>query len=273
MRSLHKRLLALLIVGAGLACAPAARADQLEATGFHVGSQNVTLTSPGFVLGPTVHAGALDLNPPAGVIAYCIDIFQTISLGTLYNSYTTSTLAADPHLTATRKAEIAQLFHGFYDTSLTSSVNSAAFQLALWEITFEQAGNPLNVDGASGSKGTTYATGSDAPGSVIAIADTWLGQLGSFSTDLDGFTSYRSDSRQDLISYHGGRVPGPATLTMVLAGVGMVTLIARRRAPDPPRAPGVREQFRRGLGIEPEAEKLQRPEACSPRRVMQVLTP
>jgi hypothetical protein len=93
-----------------------------------------------------------------------------------------------------------------------------------------QASNPLNVDGAPANERTTYATGSHSPGSVTAIADTRPGQLGNYSTDLDGFTTYRSDSRQDLVSYHGEHVPGPATLTMVLAGVGMVTLLAHRRA-------------------------------------------
>ena len=53
----------------------------------------------------------------------------------------------------------------------TSATNSAAFQLALWEVTFENALNPLNVDGASLNKGTTYATGPDGPGTVIAIAN------------------------------------------------------------------------------------------------------
>lgn len=95
-----------------------------------------------------------------------------------------------------------------------------------------QADNSLNVDGAPANEGTTCATGSHAPGSVIATADTRPGQLGNYSTDLDGFTTYRSDSREDLVSYHGEHVPGPATLTMVLAGVGMVTLVARRRARD-----------------------------------------
>ena len=176
-----------------------------------------------------MHAGALNLNPPAGVIAYCIDIFQTISLNTLYNSYTTSTLAADGGLTAARKAEISQLFHGFYDTSLTSSTNSAAFQLALWEIVFEKDTNPLDVDAASSNTGWTYATGSDAPGSVIGIANSWLGALGGYPTDLDGFTTYRSAYRQDLISYHGEHVPGPATWTMLVTGLGLVVVMARRR--------------------------------------------
>ena len=85
MWSLHRKLAALCILSAALAWTQVAQADPLMATGFTVGSQPVTLTSPGFVLGPTVPAGALNLNPPAGVIAYCIDIFQTLSFGALYN--------------------------------------------------------------------------------------------------------------------------------------------------------------------------------------------
>lgn len=229
MRPSHRTLLALCVLSAGLAYTPLANADPLKATGFTVGYENVTLTSPGFVLGPTVHAGAFNLNPPAGVVAYCIDIFQTLSFGSLYTDYSTSTLAADGVLSAARKSEISQLFHGFYDTSLTSSTNSAAFQLALWEIAYEKDGNPLNVDGASGSKGTTYATSPNTPAAVITIADSWLAGLGSFSTDLDGFTTYRSASHQDLISYHGERVPEPATVTMLVAGLGLLTFMARRK--------------------------------------------
>jgi len=229
MLRFHRQFLALGVLSACLALTPPADADPLKATGFTVGSQNVTLTSPGFVLGPTVHAGAFDLNPPAGVIAYCIDIFQTLSFGSLYTDYSTSTLAADGVLSAARKSEISQLFHGFYDTSLTSSTNSAAFQLALWEIVYEKDGNPLNVDGASAGKGTTYATSPNTPAAVITIADGWLAGLGGFPTDLDGFTTYRSDRHQDLISYHG-HVPEPATATMLVAGLGLLAFLRNRRA-------------------------------------------
>ena len=226
----HRKLLALCVLSAGLAYAPLAHADTLKATGYTVGSQDVTLTSPGFVLGPTVHAGALNLNPPAGVIAYCIDIFQTISIGTTYNDYTTSSLAADAGITAARKAKVSQLFHGFYDTSLTSSTNTAAFQLALWEIVFE-TGPTLNVDGADvANRGVTYASNPNSPSNVISIADTWLGGLSSFSSDLNGFTTYRSGYHQDLIGYHGEKVPEPATWVMLAAGLGLIGFRARRRA-------------------------------------------
>jgi len=230
MWSFHRKLAATCILGAGLAWAPGAHADPLEATGFAVGSEPITFTSPGFVLGSgsTVNAGAFNLNPPAGVTAYCIDIFHTLSFGTLYSDYTATSLAADAGLTAARKAEIAQLFHGFYSASLTSATNSAAFQLALWEIAFESTSTSLEVDGASSNKGSTYATGPDGSGSVIAIADSWLAGLGSFSTDLNGLTTYRSSGgHQGLIGYHP--VPEPATLVMLVAGLGLLVFVARRR--------------------------------------------
>jgi len=225
----HRKLLALCVLSAGLTYAPLAHADTLKATGFTIGSQDVTLTSPGFVLGPTVHAGALNLNPPVGVIAYCIDIFQTISLGATYTDYTTSSLAADAGISAARKTKVAQLFHGFYDSSLASSTNTAAFQLALWEIVFE-TGPALNVDKADlVNRGVTYAGSPNTPSNVISLADTWLGGLSSFSSDLDGFTTYRSGYHQDLISYHGEKVPGPATWVMLAAGLGLIGFRARRR--------------------------------------------
>ncbi len=74
--------------------------------------------------------------------------------------------------------------------------------------------HPLDVDGTSAKKETTYAAGSPAPGS---------------STDLDGFDTHRRDSRLDRIGYDGEHALG-TTLTMVLAGVGTVTLVASRPA-------------------------------------------
>ena len=202
----HRKLLALCILSAGLVCVPVANADPLMAPGFTVGSQSVTLTSPGFVLGPTIHAGALNLNPPAGVIGYCIDIFQTISFNTLYNDYTPKSLATDGFFTAARKGEIAQLFHGFYDMSLTSSTKSAAFQLALWEIVFE-TGPKLNVDGANADHGVTYATSPDTPGNVITTANLWLGGLGARSR-VEGLVG-SAEAARSRSTKRGARTPCP----------------------------------------------------------------
>jgi hypothetical protein len=65
---------------------------------------------------------------------------------------------------------------------------------------------------------------------VISLADSWLGGLSSFSSDLNGFTTYRSGDYQDLISYHGEKVPEPATWVMLAAGLGLIGFRARRRA-------------------------------------------
>ena len=227
MRSCHSRILALCLLSTILMFATTARADVFKATGFAVGSQTVSLVSPLPFVSQDVRAGAFSLNPPAGFIAYCIDLFQTISFGTLYSDYTATPLAADAQVTAARKGEIAQLFHGFYTSSLTSATNSAAFQLALWEILFE-TGSTLNVDGGDlAGRGVTYAKSPNTPAGVVSLADTWLGGLGSFSTDLGGFTTYRSTSHQDQISYQP--VPQPPAWALVFAGLGTLGFVARRR--------------------------------------------
>ena len=226
MRSLHSGLIGACLLGVCLMFAPAAYAEPLTATGFYLGSaQTISLTDP--ARNGNVSAGAFSLNPPAGDIAYCIDLAQTISFGTPYIDYTKSSLAADGVLSPLRKGEIAQLFHGFYTTSLLNTTNSAAFQLALWEIVFE-TGPSLDVDGAhAATRGVNYASNPDTPGSVIAIADSWLAGLGAFSTDTTGLYTYRSPEHQDQIVYH--RTPEPPTLIILGAGLGLIAFLTRRR--------------------------------------------
>jgi hypothetical protein len=225
MHSLHLKLLAASLLGASLMFAPSAHAEPLMATGFAVGSQTITLTNP--IRNGNINAGAFSLNPPAGEIAYCIDLAQTISFGVLYNDYTKSSLALDGGLTAARKGGIAQLFHGFYDASLLNSTNSAAFQLALWEILFETDAS-RDVDSThAATRGVDYATSPDTPGGVIATANGWLAGLSAFSTDTTGLFTYRSGEHQDQIVYH--YVPEPPTWIILCAGLGLVALLMRRR--------------------------------------------
>ena len=234
MRLLQRGIFALCLLSAPLMFAPAASADMLKATGFAFGSETISLVSPSPFVSRDVSAGAFNLNPPVGILAYCIDLFQTISFGTLYSNYTTTSLAADAQITAARKGEIAQLFHGFYAPSLTNSTKSAAFQLALWEILYE-TGPTLNVDGGDlANRGVNYAKNPNTPAGVVSLADTWLGGLGSFSTDLGGFTTYRSPERQDQISYRPvpestSAVPEPPTWALIFAGLTTLAFMTRRR--------------------------------------------
>jgi len=229
MRSLHFRLIAACLLGASLMFATAAHADSFKAMGFVNGSQTVTLVSPGFTT-RDVSAGAFSLATPAGDISYCIDIFEGISFGTTYNNVIKTPLAADSFIlpiSATRKGEIAQLYHSFYFDSLTSSTKSAAFQLALWEILYETS-STLNVDGNDAThKGFTDANSPDTPAGVISQADTWLAGLGG-STDTTGLFTYRRGDFQDQLVYHP--TPEPPAWVLLGAGLGVVAFLVRRRA-------------------------------------------
>lgn len=226
MRSLNFRLLAVSILGASLMFAPPANAEPLHVAGFFVGSQTINLTDPD--RNGNVSAGAFILNPPAGEIAYCIDLRQFVNFNDpTYTDYTKSALKLDSVFGQAQKNELAQLYHGFYSASLADSIHSAAFQLAIWEIAFETSGT-LDVDGAHSGKGVNFATGPDGPGSVIGIANGWLSGLnGGLWTDTMGLYTYRSDSHQDQIVYH--RTPAPATWMILGAGLGLIAFLRRRR--------------------------------------------
>ena len=145
------------MLSAPLIFATAARADVLKVTGFAVGSQTVSLVSPSPFVSRDVHAGAFNLNPPAGILAYCIDIFQTIGFGALYSDYTTTSLATDAshgRAQGRDRAVVPRLLHDLAD----ERHEQRGLPARLVGDTVRD-GSHLNVDGGDlANRGVTYAT-------------------------------------------------------------------------------------------------------------------
>jgi len=150
------------------------------------------------------------------------------------NPYT-RTLGVDGAHDATDAAELTRLFDQFYPNGATGTYysggaqtnfgdfgpgatgaqNSAAFQLAVWEIWFD---NTNNLDLSSGS------FRADPLNPVTTQAQGYLTAIGNGSIPADGWTLYEftSPSKQDYLSVQHTvplqQTPEPGTL--ILLGVG-----------------------------------------------------
>ena len=154
---------------------------------------------------------------------FCIELTQFADTGP--NTYTRNLGVPN----ATDSAELTRLFNQFYPNGATgtyysggqtnfgdfaNATDSAAFQLAIWEIWFD---TDNNLDLSSGS----FRAGASA---VATQAQGYLTAIGNGSTPADGWTLYEftSPSKQDYLSVTNTgplqQTPEPGTL--ILLGVG-----------------------------------------------------
>lgn len=171
---------------------------------YFVGSQNISVNGSSF-------------------LAYCVDPFQYAS-GTpaTYNVY--SGFGAT-QFAGQRATDITTLYSQYFastsgNSTLVNNQNSAAFQLALWEL--------ANDDGVltTGGVRQTASTNSD----VATLAGTMItnAKTGIAGPTQYAFTVYKHQTQQDfLVSVTA--VPEPETYAMLLSGLGLIGVVSRRR--------------------------------------------
>lgn len=122
--------------------------------------------------------------------------------------------------TVNRENDIRSLFSLHYGDSMTSR-QSRAFQLALWELIYEDD-TDLSVSNGAGYFYVQSGFGSG----TVAIANQFLASLGDWdgSSNAWNFHVLQADGSQNLLSVTA--VPTPAALALVLAGLGGLLLEA-----------------------------------------------
>jgi hypothetical protein len=172
-----------------------------------------------------------NMTPPTlGLLpdAFCIEV-QTISVGGTYPYSVRDAFDAPiPDGPADTnggpmgipKAEALEELWGRFHDQVNSNVTAAAFQLAVWEIIFEDlyVQTPPGWNVLSGKFEARDDTGD--PHSAIVQANTWLGQINGQGpkVQLYGLTN---GSAQDFL------VPEPATACIL--GLGALSLLRRKR--------------------------------------------
>ena len=201
----------------GLFAAQSTMADTLTFNGFSDGAVNVSITSP---ISESASAGGFAMtNATAGgsFVAWCADIFHNMATSQNYTLTSgASFYAADPG----KATALSELASNSLSSITGNATNSAAFQLAVWEIVNETSGG-----GYSLTAGNFKAT-SDA--AVLTAANNMLGNLsGPITMTANVWGQVTPGSTQDLVVF--APVPEPETYAMMLAGLGMMGFVARRR--------------------------------------------
>jgi hypothetical protein len=199
----------------------------LVGDGYKNGSESFLLTAaPPPVVNP-VNAGGFagrigpnpGPNPPTTPITFwCAELTQTFGFGAVYGEYTYSPLG---------NTLLSQLFTevGGSASATSTTVRSAAFQLAIWEILFEGASyGSLNV-----SNGNFRASG-DAL--AISQANTWLAGLSAGSPATTALFLLASPDHQDFITDTTSPLlltPEPGSLALLGIGILAAMFAMRRR--------------------------------------------
>jgi PEP-CTERM motif len=205
-----------------LCAAPMARADVLSTQGFAAGAQTLGLN-----IGPSVvYAGGFKGTwNSQSIIFWCIELTQYFGFGNSYVDYASAPESAPEPLSDAVMTLLDQLFTEAYPDALHNATNSAAFQLAIWEIIYDSGSMNLG-------SGSLFVINDHSHGASVTQAQTWLTNIGSSTDDYQLFL-LRSDRYQDFVTFghpfQAQTVPEPATLMLLVAALLAVIVALRRR--------------------------------------------
>ena len=216
-----------------------AQADSVDFLGFANGSKTVhyALSSPNVTKSGNASAGGLatTLNGGPSFTSYCVDLYETIVFSDpAYANYHLVDGSLHAFANGDADADIGKLFSAGH--ALNNATAQAAFQIAIWEISYETA-SVYNL--ASGS--AQFSGGTAATSGALTLAGTWLSQLGSVTNTmnvevLENFGAVVGSRRnahyvpghQDVV--FAAPVPEPSTYALMVAGLLSMGFIMRRRS-------------------------------------------
>jgi len=193
-----------------LALAGAARGDNVTITAVGIHNNTLSSQTTGFAFGANRNTATISVVSDQGsFLSYCVDPTQVFGTGVFARDLVAT------YYTATQTSLLERLWFTSFAASSASKAAAAAFQYAVWEIS--QDGGVLDL-----SVGNVYINAGALLNDVTAL-------LAAAQSAGPGTALYvlQNPLRQDLLM----PVPEPGTWALLLAGLALVGVGARRRAP------------------------------------------
>ncbi len=222
--------LAALLTANAASAGPVSPNMTLRMTGFAYGYAPVSTSATTGTIGDGELAGVMTRDGvTSSFLTYCTDLAQGFSWNTNYTYTEVATGTA--HGFTTRQADLLGKLYTLAGRDVDTTDESAAFQLAVWEIVTE-TGPSLNI--LSGSFQLTAGASAQqrtmTKDWLIAVSD--INAVSSFNA-----TRLYSSTTQDFVAFtavprtpnggNGGNVPEPADYGLV--GIALLGLVAARR--------------------------------------------
>lgn len=224
---------------AALTSLPAAAAPiSIRLDGFAYGYAAVDTSAQAGFIGAGEFSGQITRNGlTTSILTYCTDIYQGFSFGTTYNNYEL-VATGSTHGFTTRQESLLGKLYTLAGAQVDTTNESAAFQLAVWEIVTESSSS-LNVLGGSSLNllGGSFYLEQGASTTQRNLANTWLAAIDSTSA-AKNFTAQRlySATNQDFVIFtarppaDSASVPAPGTLALLGLALAQLALVVRRKA-------------------------------------------
>jgi hypothetical protein len=195
----------------------------------YFGTYTINDSPPAPSISRNVYAGGfqmtnMSITPQDSFLAWCVDIYGTIQSTATYTLKTGAEFYGANSRIVTDLERLAS--YAFDNWTVANNVSSAAFQLAAWEIATETAaGYSLGSDNFTVTSGNV---------TVTDLATNWLNVVnaGTYAIDqeLNVWQKNAGSPTQNLAVF--APIPEPETYVMLLAGLGMMVFVAKRRRRD-----------------------------------------